>query len=254
MQYQTNTLAELTDLINQELTVGCSFTQILPNTEIERIITTKAMPFFYQNYYYAVQKAYYFIDQALMYCNDYVNYKYLKLPPEIQSITWLWEITNTSFINIGINVPNITVGIGASNQPYLNSAVSTIGDLGVYKVVLDSFSDMMNQLSKFTVKYDYNNINKQLNILGSFRANMIAEVYVNIEPEFLFADVEFIEYATALCLKQMGVLATRYDYTLQGGIKLNGDSLIVEGKEREEKVLERIMKVANSAFFIMTKR
>lgn len=254
MQYQTNTLTELTDLINQELTVGGSFTQILPPTEIERIITTKAMPYFYQNYYYAVQKAYYYIDSSLMYSGDYVNYKYIKFPQEIQSVTWLWEISNTSYINIGINVPNITVGIGASNQPYLNSAVSTIGDLGVYKIILDSFSDMMNQLSKFTVKHDYNNINKQLNILGSFRSNMIAEVYVNVEPEFLFADYEFIEYATALCLKQMGVLATRYDYTLQGGVKLNGESLITEGKEREEKVVERIKNIGNSSFFFMVRR
>ena len=31
---QTMTKEELIDFVNQELTVGCSFTQILPNTEI----------------------------------------------------------------------------------------------------------------------------------------------------------------------------------------------------------------------------
>lgn len=249
MNYTTNTLEELIDLINQELTVGGSFTQLLPNSEIERIITTKALTWWYQNYYYAVQKAYYLLDKRLMYTEEFTKYKTIEMPPDIQSITWIFMVKNNSLISIGINIPNLSIGLGVSNQPYLASYISTIGDIGVYRVILDSFSDMLNQLSKSTVKFDYNQMSKKLNLLGSFDDNLVCECFVNVAQEFVFADAEFIEYATSLCMRQLGVLITRFGYTLQGGVTINGDALLTEGKEREEKVLERIKGMGNTSFF-----
>jgi len=50
------TIDELIDLINSELTVGCALPKQLSSAEIRRIIETRAMPYFYRKYQYAVQK------------------------------------------------------------------------------------------------------------------------------------------------------------------------------------------------------
>lgn len=249
----TMTLEEIVNFINQELTIGCSFTQILPNTEIERIIT-KAINFWYQHYYYAVQKGYYLLDKNLMYEDTYIKTKSIQLPHDVQNITWLWELSDPTLLHLGLNVPNLSIGLGVTNQPYLSSMTTTIAELGVYKVVLDSLSDMMDQLSKFTIKYDYNQSAKRLNLLGGFKGNLLAECFVQVEQEYIFADPEFQEYAIALCLKQLGTLLTRFSYQLQGGVTINGEAVLAEGKERETAVLERTKNLGNTSFMFLVKR
>lgn len=247
------TLEEIVDFINQDLTIGCSFTQILPNTEIERILN-KGLLWWYQNYYYAVQKGYYLVDKNLMYEDTFIKYKSIQMPHDIQSVTWLWELSDPTLMHIGLNVPNLSIGLGVTNQPYLSSMTTTVANLGLYKVVLDSLSDMMDQLSKFTIKYDYNQSAKRLNLLGGFKGNLLAECFVQVEQEYIFADPEFQEYVTALCLKQMGLLLTRYQYNLQGGVTINGESLLAEGEKREQAVVDRIKNLGNTSFMFLVKR
>lgn len=248
------TIDELIDLIDQELTIGGSFTRILPLTEIRRLIETKAQDEFYRAHPFSTQKAYYYINKEIMLTEEFTRYKSVLMPDDVQHITWLWEVNDKSLISIGLNTPNLSINMGVSNQPYLQSFVSTIGDIGVYKVVLDSFSDMLNQLSKQTVKHDYNEPSRRLNILGGFKNNLICEAEVRIEKEYLYADVDFVEYCTGLSLRQLGMMLTRYDYTLAGNVKMNGDQIKTEGSERIEKVLEKIKGMGNSSFMIMVRR
>ena len=258
------TIDELIDTVQGELTISCALPKLLPDLEIRRIVENKAAPWFYQNYYYAVQKIYYYIDKRAFNTEEFTKYRYITLPCEIQTITWIYEARDTSMFSIGINAPNLSINLGVSNQPYLSSYTTTIGELGVYKTILDSFSDMLNTLSKHTVKFQYNQMNNRLNILsggnnttsdvGHHYESMILEAYANVENEALFADPMFVTYVTGLAKQQLGNLMTRYNFTLPGGIQYNGDSLISEGKEEVQRVIDEIKGQSNSSFFIMVKR
>jgi hypothetical protein len=258
------TIEELIDVVQGELTISCALPKLLPDLEIRRIIENKAAPWFYQNYYYAVQKIYYYIDKRAFHTDEFTKYRYITLPCEIQTISWIYETRDRSLFNVGINAPNLSINLGVTNQPYLSSYVTTIGELGVYKTVLDSFSDMLDILSKYTVKFQYNQMNNRLNILsggnntlsdvGHHYESMILEAYANVENEALFADPMFVMYVTGLAKQQLGALMTRYNFNLPGGIQYNGDSLISEGKEEMQRVIDEIKGQSNSAWFVMVKR
>ncbi len=142
------TIEELIDFVQSDITVGGALPKNLPDTEVRRIIETKAMPWFYRNYQYAVQKLYYFIHQDAFQTEEFTKYRFVGMPCEIQSIVYLYEVRGESLFQLGINTPNLSVNLGVTNQPYLSSYVTTIGELGVYKTILDSMSDMLNQLNK----------------------------------------------------------------------------------------------------------
>lgn len=258
------TIDELIDVVQGELTISCALPKLLPDLEIRRIIENKAAPWFYQNYYYAVQKIYYYIDKRAFTTDEYTKYRYISLPCEIQTISWIYETRDRSLFSVGINAPNLSINLGVTNQPYLSSYVTTIGELGVYKTVLDSFSDMLDVLSKYTVKFHYNQMNNRLNILsggnsvssnvGYHYESMILEAYANVENEALFADPMFVTYVTGLAKQQLGALMTRYNFNLPGGIQYNGDALISEGKEEMQRIIDEIKGQSNSSWFVMVKK
>ncbi len=258
------TIEELIDVIQGELTVSCALPKSLPDIEIRRIVENKAKPWFYQNYLYAVQKIYYFLDGAALDSDEYTKYRYITLPCEIQTITWIYPVRNISLFNLGINQPNLSVNLGVTNQPYLSSYVTTIGDLGVYKALLGNFSDMLNQFNKTTIKYNYNQMSNRLHLLGvnsrgdtgnlNGKENMIIEAYANIEAEALYADPQFIKYVGGLAKQALGNLYGRFDFNLPGGTKYNTADLKAEGKEEVLEVTEYIKGITSSGWFFMVKR
>jgi len=248
------TIEEFIDIISGELIVSCALPKILPDIEVRRIIETQALPWFYANYQYAVQKSYYFIDKNVVTLNSYTQYGWFLMPEEVQNIIYLYPIKNLSLFSLGINAPNLSVNLGVTNQPYLSSYVTTIGELGMYKTVLDSFSDMLNQLSKFTLKYNYNENNNRLQILTFFDENIIAEVYVKIQQEALFTDVLFQKWVIGKSKQQLGNLLGRYNFKLPGGIQYNYADIIAEGKEELQAVQDTIKGQSNSGWFFMVKR
>ena len=144
------TLDELIDFVQNEITIGCLLPKTLPDSEIVRIVQKKAEPYFYRKYQYAVQKMYFLIKREAFFTEEFTKYRYVNVPCEIQSVTYLYEVRNISLFQLGINTPNLSVNLGVTNQPYLSSYVTTIGELGVYKTAIDSMSDMLNQLNKYT--------------------------------------------------------------------------------------------------------
>ena len=114
-------LEEFIDFIQTDVTVGGALPKNLPDHAIRQFIETRALPWFYQNYQYSVSKMYYFVDKSAFSTAEYTNYRYIELPCEIQSITWIYQIMNTQLLQLGINVPNLSVNLGVTNQPYLSS-------------------------------------------------------------------------------------------------------------------------------------
>lgn len=66
------------------MTVGCALPKTLPDT-IKQIIETRALPYFYRTYYYAVQKVYYSIHKDAFSTEEFTKYSYVNIPCEIQS-------------------------------------------------------------------------------------------------------------------------------------------------------------------------
>ena len=255
MPYQGGyTIDELIDLVQGELTVSCALPKTLPDSSVRRVVETRALPWFYRNYQFAVQKLYFLINKEAFYSEEFTKYNYVNVPCEIQSVTYLYEVRGESLFQLGINTPNLSVNLGVTNQPYLSSYVTTIGELGVYKTLLDNMSDMMNQLNKYTLKYNFNQLNHRLHILTNVKYDVIMEAYANIPQENLFRDDLFFKYVVGWCKIQLGNMVGRYDFTLPGAVKINSADLVSQGKEEVKEVEETINGMSNSSFFFMVKR
>jgi hypothetical protein len=248
------TIEEFIDLVQTDVTVGGALPKNLPDHSIRQFVETRAAKWFWQNYQYAVGKMYYFIDKTAFSTAEYVNYKFIELPCEIQSIVWIYKMSNQNLLQLGINVPNLSVNLGVTNQPYLSSYVTTIGELGIYKTQIDSMADMLNQLNLYTVKFHFNQLTHRLNILTNVEHHLILEAYVNIPLESLMADHYFLRYCTGWAKMQQGRMLGQFDFTLPGGVKYNSGDLVTDGKEEMQKVEEEIKAMSTSSFFIMIKR
>ena len=248
------TIEELIDSVNTELTIACALPKTLPDEAIRLIIEKRALPWFYRNYYYAVQKLYFLIRKEAFQSDEFVRYKYINIPCEIQSVSYLYEVRDDSLFQLGINTPNLSVNLGVTNQPYLSSYVTTIGELGVYKSILDSMSDMLNQLNKYTLKHQFNYLNHRLHILTDVKYNVVMEAYANIPNENLFADDLFFKYVVGYSKLQLGNMVGRYEFSLPGNVKINSTDLISQGKEEIKEVEEGIENMSNSSFFFMVKK
>ena len=248
------TIEELVDLVQNELTISCALPRTLPDNNVRQIIETRALPWFYRTYQYAVQKMYFLIKKEAFFSEEFTKYNYVNVPCEIQTVSYLYEVRGSSLFQLGINSPNLSVNLGVTNQPYLSSYVTTIGELGVYKTLLDNMSDMLNQLNKYTLKYNFNQLNHRLHILTNVKYDVIMEAYANIPQENLFRDDLFFKYVVGYSKIQLGNLTGRYDYTLPGSVKINSQDLVSQGKEEVKEVEEEIKNISNSSFFFMVKR
>lgn len=248
------TIEEFIDLIQQELTIGCALTKTLPDSEIRRFVETIGSKWFYQNYQYALSKMYYFVDKKAFETEEYTRYKYITLPCEIENIVHIYQVRGESLLQLGINSPNLSINLGVTNQPYLSSYVTTIGELGVYKTMIDSLSDMLNQMNLYTTKFHYNSMLNRLNVLTGIKHNLILEVYAHVPLENLMSDPYFQKYTIGWAKKQLGNLMGRFDYTLPGGVKFNYSDLVSQGTEEMKEVEEEIKNMSQVAFFYMIKK
>ncbi len=247
------TIDEFIDLVQTEISVSCALPKTLPDANLRQIIETRALPWFYRNYQYAVQKIYYLIQREAFYSEEFTKYNYVNIPCDIQSVVYLYPIRSTS-LQLGLNTPNLSVNLGVTNQPYLSSYVTTIGELGVYKTLLDNMSDMMNQLTKYTLKYSFNQLNHRLHILTKVDKDVIMEAYANIPQENLFKDDLFFKFCVGWAKVQLGNMMGLYDFTLPGNIKINHANLITQGQAEIKEVEEEVKKQSTSSWFFMVKK
>ena len=113
---------------------------------------------------------------------------------------------------------------------------------------------MLNQMNKYTLKYNFNQLNHRLHILTNVKYDVIMEAYANIPAENLFRDDLFLKYVVGYSKMQLGNLVGRYDFTLPGSVKINAADLVSQGKEEIAAVEEEIKGQSNSTWFYMVKR
>ena len=248
------TIEEMVDLIQTELTIGCALPKTLPDISIRQVIENRALPWFYRWYQFAVQKMYFLIKKEAFFTDEFTKYRYVEVPCEIQSVSYLYEVRSQSLFQLGINTPNLSVNLGVTNQPYLSSYVTTIGELGLYKTVLDNMSDMLNQMNKYTLKHHFNQLNHRLHILTNVKHDVVIEAYANIPRENLFKDDLFYKYCVGYAKIMLGNMVGRYDWTLPGSVKINSADLVSQGQAEVKEVEDEVKGQSNSSFFFMVKK
>ena len=265
--YNFITIDQLIDLVQMDLTYSGMFERILPDLEIKRIIKEHCLEWFYKNYQYALQKMYFYVGSECFENDLYVAYKYFILPEEVENITRIFMVADTSLFRLGIQAPHLSINLGVTNQPFLTSFVTTVGDLGVYRSVISAFSDEINKMSRETLKFDFNPINKRLNILTSLAQNgsdrgssewsggrpagVVLETYAHIQPEELFGLQLFKDYCIGQCRVRLGNALNMNILPMPGGFNFQADAIKATGTELLEKVETLIKGQSNVAWFIM---
>jgi hypothetical protein len=247
-------IEEFIDFIQSDITVFGTLPKNLPDAAVRQFVETRALPWFYQNYQYAVSKMYYLIRKEAFLTEEFTKFRYIDLPCEVQSVSWIYQLQSASLLQLGINTPNLSVNLGVTNQPYLSSYVTTIGELGTYKAMIDSMSDMLNQMNLYTTKYHFNQLAHRLNILSNVKYDLVLEAYINIPNENMFSDSYFTRYVTGWARSQQGRLLGTFDFTLPGSVKYNSADMVSQGNEEMKAVEEEIKAMSNSSWFIMIKR
>lgn len=258
------TFEEIKHDVIMSLTFSGALPSILPDAEIDRIIHNDAMPWFWENYDNSCIQEYIYIPSSAIQVEQATGYKYVQLPCNVQFVTWLYRTDNKSLFELGVSAPNLSVNMSyANSQSIMNSYLSTMGELGVYKVIIDSFADTMNQLSKDTLKYDFNHASKRLHILTSMGAylyneqleSVVAEVYSHIPAEDLYDLDHFRRYVRAKAGMQLGKLLKRYTYNNPGGVQINADAVYSDAEKELTDLMEEIKgKNPGSSWFYMVKR
>jgi len=256
--YQLNnnqmTIEMLVDFVQADLTFSGLMPKVLPDLEILRIVKEKAMQWFYKNYQWAVIKSYYRLDRAFINSDYYTNYGYLVLPEECENVVKIFNIDDPSLFRIGIQAPNLSINFGVTNQPYLTSFVTNVGELGVYRQILSAFSDELNKLSKLYNKFSYNIEAHRLHLLGEVRNDLMLEVYVRIGQDELFNSQLFKDYVVGLSRVRLGEALGRLNFNMPGNFQYNASDIISQGQDLIDKTVEEVKAQSpNSSFFIMAK-
>lgn len=247
------TVEQLIDIVQQDLTFSGMMPKILPDKDIKRIIREVALPWFYRNYRFAVQKTYFYLGKENLTNDLYTRYKYFILPEEIENVVKIIRIDNPSLFRLGIQAPHLSINLGVTNQPFLTSFVSTVGELGVYRSVLSAFATELNKLNRPTVKFDFNHINKRLHILTDVTTNLMLEVWLRVEPEMLFDNEVFKEYIIGYSRMRLGEALSMFNFNMPGGFQYNAENIKQSGKEMYDRVLEKIKGETTTDWFIMSK-
>lgn len=247
------TIEQLIDIVDADLTMSGLFPQVLPTTEIYRIIKEHALEWFYKNYHYAVIKSYYYMKQECFKTDIYSKFKYFILPEEIESITRIVKIDDPSLFRLGIQAPHLSINLGVTNQPFLTSFVTTAGDLGVYRSVISAFSDELNKMNKQTLKYDFNHHDHRLHMLTNIDTDLVFETYVRIEQEDLFDAQIFKDYVIGLSRVRLGEAIGRFNFNMPGNFQYNASDMISQGEKLILSVTEKIKGETQAGWFMMSR-
>ena len=247
------TIEQLIDIVQNDLCMSGLFPKILPDPEIHRIIKEHCIEWFYKNYQFSVIKSYFYVNRECLAHELYTRFKYFILPEEIENVVRIVKIDDPSLFRLGIQAPHLSINLGVTNQPFLTSFISTIGDLGVYRSVISAFSDEINKMTKQTLKFAYSHVDKRLHILTDVHTDLMLDVYVRLPQEDLFDLQLFKDYVIGKCRIQQGNAVGRFNLTMPGNFQYNASTMIEEGNKLVESVVEKIKGESNSSFFIMSR-
>lgn len=248
------TIEQLIDIVQSDLCFSGLFPRVLPDTEIYRLIKEHCLEWFYKNYQFSVMKSYFYMNKDCLHTEQYSQYKYFILPEEIENIVRIVKLDDPSLFRLGIQAPHLSINLGVTNQPFLTSFVTTVGELGVYRSILSAFSDEINKMTKQTLKFSYSHVNKRLHILTDTEdRDLMFDVYIRLPQEDLFDFQLFKDYVIGTSRVRMGQAIGMFNFQMPGNFQYNSADIIAQGQSMVDKVIEKIKGESQSSFFIMSR-
>ena len=255
---------EFIDRVQTFLNVSCLLPTMLTPQELKRLIQFQVLPWFYRKYQYATERTYYYIPHDTLLSSPdgdpqspmSAGAKYCYLPPEVMAVVYSPYIANQSrLFSIGSNPAIMNVEIGL-NQAYTPSFLTSLGEFGIYRGILDSFADALNEFRKNTTKYTFSPDSKRLMILTSVpkEHGLIVEVEAKVPPEFMYENDLVYKMSCGYALQSMAMVGSRFDIPLPGDAKLNVADLRTQGERMVSEVIEEIGKITNSSFLFISRR
>lgn len=245
-------IEQLIDIVQGELTFSGALPKVLPDKEIKRLIKEKCLEYFYKNYQFATMKTYFYLKKSCLTPLQCTGEQFIQMPEEVEGVVRIHNVDDPSLFRIGIQAPNLSINFGVTNQPYLTSFVTNVGEMATYRQILSAFSSEINKLAQNFTKYVFNHINKRLNVLDFVRNDLMLDVYVRIEQESLFDNQLFKDYVTGWSKKRMGEMLGMYTFNMPGNFQYNASDIITQGAEMITKVEETIKGETTSGWFIMS--
>lgn len=242
------TFEELADMIKQEVTLNCKLPSLLTDVQLERIVKNDGLKYFYDQYKFATQRTYYYVDLQSFWKHRGTGASWIQLPHEIRAIKWIYLVGYRDMHNLGFLLPRNSMSLGQTTQPFVASI--NVGEFAQSVAVMQSLQDSIASFAKNTVKNSFNKNSKRLEIHTSNKYNYILECYAEIPQEFLFGDNYFIKYVTG---KAMMEYATELSFTnqeLAGNTQISTDRIYERGQNMVTAVEEYIKGITRTSFFI----
>ena len=246
-------IEQLIDIVQNELTFSGLFPRILPDPEIKRIVREHALEFFYKNYQFSMIRVFFYLPLSCFHTEVYTKYKYFIMAEEVESIIRIVKLSDPSLFQLGIQAPHLSINLGVTNQPFLTSFVTTVGELGVYRSILSAFSDEINKMTKETIYFDYSHVNKRLQLLTAIDTNLMLECFLRIEQEELFDLQLFKDYVIGLCKVRQGEAIGRFNFNLPGNFQYNSADMVTQGQALVDMVREKIKSETQTGWFKMSR-
>jgi len=244
-------IEQLIDIVQGELTFSGALPKVLPDKEIKRLIKERCLEYFYKNYQFSTIKTYYYLHMDALTKLQCTGEQYIQLPEEVEGVVRINNVDDPSLFRIGIQAPNLSINFGVTNQPYLTSYVTNVGELATYRQILSAFSDEVNKLARNYTKFTFNHVDKRLNVLDMVINDLMLEVYVRIEQESLFDNQMFKDYVIGWSKKRMGELLGTYTFNMPGNFQYNANDVIAQGDAIIEKIEAKIAGESTTSWFIM---
>lgn len=236
------TRAELIADIKDELTFAKALPYVIPDKEIERIITI-AERYFYDNWKHAVEPRYLALPMELFNHKRFKTERAIRLPDCVQFVHQMREPRGSSIFG--------TIDRDFSENKFVGSEIFLtpfIGESIMYRTILFSFLDLTKGFVLDTFAYDYNRNTHDLTVLGRnpIANGAVLEVARKIDKEDLYNDELFQRYVRAKAKLRLGELLTSFDYNLPGGVKVNYTNLVTRAEAELTQVMD-MMKGENTA-------
>lgn len=236
------TRAELIADIKEELTFSRALPYVIPDREIERIITI-AERYFYDNWKHAVEPRYLALPMSLFQHERFKRERAIRLPDCVQFVHQMREPRGASIFG--------SIDRDFSENKFVGSEIFLtpfIGESIMYRTILFSFLDLTKGFVLDTFAYDYNRNTHDLTVIGRnpIANGAVLEVARKIDKEDLYNDELFQRYVRAKAKLRLGELLTSFDYNLPGGVKVNYNNLVTRAEAELTQVIE-MMKGENTS-------
>lgn len=238
---------ELTNWINDEITLGGSISIELPKKEIKRVIE-KATKEVYQLYADSVEQKYMFIPKELFYRPEFRQDRVIQFADCITAVTRFQE-AHKMYNFYGFNDPDMSFQKAVNSAIYFGSQFNNEW-LTSMQVAWLSW-DQMKTFTLVDIRHYWNPNTHRLQVLGHDpKTDVICEMMVKVPEEALWEDGMVRKYICGKCKVEVSRLIGTFTSNLIGGITVNSGLYKDEGTEEITEAKEYFTNTNKGYWFV----